>query len=94
MCRADLEWPVTPLCLLILGTDEAGPPSSSLDVEKLLADLFVNWNTIAYSSIRILSRLRVIPSTTIIISYNGTDFRVIKLFTVIMIVKRAFWILF
>ena len=46
-------------------------------VGNLLADLFVNWNTMAYASIRILSRLKVISSTTIIISYKGTDIRVI-----------------
>jgi hypothetical protein len=65
-----------------------------VDVGNLLVDLFVNCNTMAYASIRILSRLKVISSTTIIISDNGTDFRVLKLFTGIMIVKRAFWILF
>jgi hypothetical protein len=46
------------------------------------------------ASIRFLAILIASPQTVIIIPYNGTDFCVIKLFAIIMIVKRAFWILF
>ena len=42
---------------------------------------------------RFLAILIALPQTVIIILYDGTHFWVMKLFAVIMIVKRAFWIL-
>jgi hypothetical protein len=41
-----------------------------------------------------LSRFRPISQTTFINSFNGADLWVMKMFAVIMIVKRAFWISF
>ena len=48
----------------------------------------------AYASISFLAILIALPQTVIIVPYDGTDFCVIELFAIIMIVKRAFWILF
>ena len=56
-------------------------------------NLFFNRKTMDCMFTRFLAILIALPQTVIIILYDGTHFWVMKLFAVIMIVKRAFWIL-
>jgi hypothetical protein len=56
-------------------------------------NLFFNRKTMDCMFTRFLAILIALPQTFIIILYDGTHFWVMKLFAVIMIVKRAFWIL-